>query len=82
MGKQAYDCGLDYALAVVGGKRGGVEVDRLVLGRHDAVGHQVLDDLRGRYLKALRQLGHSEGGRQGELLDRGYGGVSWLSRLS
>jgi hypothetical protein len=57
---------------VICGKGGGVEVDRLVEGGHDAIAHQVLDQLWTRHLEAIGELSDRESCRQGDFLDRGY----------
>ncbi len=64
---------------VIGGQRGGVEVDRLVEGGHDAVAHQVLDELRSGDRQAFGELLDRHRGRQRELLHRGDGWTSCLS---
>ena len=64
--------GLRLEAEVIGGEGGGVEVDRLVERGHDAVAHQVLDQLGARHLEAIGELSDRETCRQGDLLDRGY----------
>src|SRR5579864_2829150 len=64
--------GLRLEAEVIGGQGRGVEIDRLVERGHDPIAHQVLDQLRTRYLEAIGELSDRETCRQGDFLDRCY----------